>query len=112
MTENETMPLLENGYIEVTEVSDASGDYEWASAGVAYNPEDGQFYWTNQGGCSCNMFEWPGSDQYAPGFDGRGSRHEAIAFLNSLPTDDKYLSYAENVIDRAVQDVLAFKHVS
>lgn len=106
------MTPLKNGHLKVTEVNDASGDWEWDTAGVTYNPEDGQFYWTNQGGCSCNEFEWPGTGADAPDYDGRGSRHEAIAFLNGLPTDGSYLTYAQNTIDRAVQDVLAFKHDS
>lgn len=104
--------LLENGYIKVTELRDGSNEWEWDAAGVAYNPEDRLFYWTRQAGCSCDQFEWPGEGQYAPGFDGRGAKHEAVALLKALPMDDSYLSYAPNVVDRAIQDVLAFKHVS
>lgn len=95
-------------YEAVTTLSDNSTGYEWGEAGIAY--KDGQYYWTEQSGCSCNMFEWPedpDSWNRPASWGGRGSRHEAIALLNGLPEGD--WGYARSVVDRAIQDVLSFK---
>mgnify|MGYP007124378031 CR=1 FL=1 len=103
MAQAEAHEVNDQGFIMVARVSDYTMGWEWATSGVAYNPKDGLYYWTRQSGCSCNYFEWPGEEGSTCTWRGRGTKHEALAFIKGHDS-------TRYDLDRAIQDVLAFRY--
>lgn len=50
---NEPLPGAED-WVEVAEMEDGRGDYEWTEFKVFYSPSARRYFWHGDGGCSCN----------------------------------------------------------
>lgn len=104
------MNEINPSYEEVTFLSGNAASWEWDSVGIAYR--DGFYYWTGQSGCSCNWFEWPGAageGSHMRGWDARGTKHEAVTYLQGLTRGEGEFEFSPNVVDRAIQEVLTHR---
>lgn len=95
-------------WVEVAELADSGGGYDWTIFNVYYSPSARLYFWHGDSGCSCNAWE----DGVSSAADFENGDRDALARSWDRFADGHYLSDADRADGRSRIAQLSTRGVS